>query len=79
MVQLVLLQASDIFTVADRFLSIVVSQHGLPEYVTSGCNPRFYGHFWDELMSFLDITFTFSMASHPQTEGIAKVTNHTRE
>ena len=30
-------------------------------------------------MSLLDTTLTFSMASHPQTDGMAEVTNCTME
>ena len=79
MVQLVLLQESDARTIADRFLSMVVSQHGLPECIMSNHDLHFHGHFWEELMSLLDTTLTFSMASHPQTDGMAEVTNHTIE
>ena len=78
-VQLVLLQESDAHTIADRFLSMVVSQHGLPECITSDHDPRFHGHFWEELISLLDMMLTFSMALHPQTDGMAEVTNHTIE
>ena len=79
MVQLVPLQESDAQTIADKFLSMVVSQHGLPEYIMSDRDPRFHGHFWEELMYLLDMKLTFSMASHPQTDGIAEVTNCTIE
>ena len=71
MVQLVPLQESDAQTITDKFLSTVVSQHGLPECIMSDCDPHFRGHFWEELMSLLDMTLTFSMASHPQTDGMA--------
>ena len=79
MVQLVPLWKSNAQTIADKFLSTVVSQHGLPEYITSDCDPRFRGHFWEELMSLLDMTLTFSTASHPQIDGMAEVTNRTME
>ena len=79
MVQLVPLQESDAHTIADKFLSMVVSQHGLPECITSDHDPCFCGHFWEELMSLLDMTLTFSMALHPQTDGMAEVTNCTME
>ena len=45
----------------------------------SDCDPRFHGHFCDELISLLDTTFTFTMALNPQTNGMAEVTNHTIE
>ena len=76
MVQLVPLQESDACTIADKFLSTVASQHRLPEYITSNHDPHFSGHFWDEIVSLLDMTLTFSMALHPQIDGKAEVTNH---
>ena len=79
MVQLVLLWESDAQTVADKFLSTVISQHGLPECITSNRDPHFHGHFWEELMTLLDTTLTFSMDLHPQTDGMAEVTNYTME
>ena len=57
-VQLVPLQESDASTIADKFLSTVLSQHRLPECITSDCDPYFHGHFWDKLMSLLDMTLT---------------------
>ena len=79
MVQLVLLQESDAHTVADIFLSMVVSQNGFPECIMSNHDPCFYGHFWDEFMSLLDMTLIFSMALHLQTDRMAEVTNHNME
>ena len=78
-VQLVPLWESDACTIADRFLSMVVSQHRLPECITSDYDSRFHGYFWEELMSLLDMTLTFNMVSHPQTDRMAEVTNHTME
>ena len=77
MVQLVPLWESDARTIADKFLSMVVIQPGLPECIRSNHDPCFCGHFWEELMSLLDMMLTFSIASHPQTDGIAEVINHT--
>ena len=71
MVHLVPLQESDAFTIANKFLSIVGSQHGLLECIVSNHDPRFCGHFWDDLMSLLDIILTFSMDSHLQTDRMA--------
>ena len=64
---------------ADKFLSIVASQHRLPEYITSDYDPHFHGHFWDELISLLDMKLTFIIALHPQTDGIAQEKNYTME
>ena len=54
-VQLVPLQDSNACTVVYKFLSMVVSQHGLLECIISDFAQRFHGHFWDELMFLLDI------------------------
>ena len=78
-VQLVPLWESETRTVAGKFLSTVVSQHGLSECIMSNHDPRFHGHFWEELMSLLDMTLAFSTASHPQTDGMAEVSNRTME
>ena len=53
---------------ASKFLSTVVSQKGLPEFITSDRDPQFCGHFWDELLSLLDITLTFNMALYAISE-----------
>ena len=45
----------------------------------SNQDPQFCGHFWDDLVSLLDMILTFSMASHPQIDRIAEVRNHTIE
>ena len=58
---------------------MVVSQHVLPECIRSDHDHHFYGHFWDELMSLMDMTLTFSMASHPESDGMAEFMNHTME
>ena len=78
-VKLVPLYESDAHTVVDKFLSIVVSQHRLLECIISDHDPHFHGHFCDELVFLLDITLTFRMVFHPQTNGMAKVINHTIE
>ena len=79
MVQVLPLQESDVHTVIDIFLSIVVSQHRLPKCTMSDYDPHFHGHFWEELMSLLEMVLIFSMASHYQTDGMAEVVNHTME
>ena len=79
MVQLILLQKCDIYTIADKFLRMVVSQHGFPELISSNHNPHFCAYFWEDLMFLLDTTLTFSMVSHSKTDGVAEVINHTME
>ena len=46
-VQLVPLQESNACTIADKLLSIVVSQHELPECIISNHETHFCGDFWD--------------------------------
>ena len=79
MVQLVPLQDSDACIIADKFLSMVVSQHRLLDFIMSDCDSHFCGHFWEELMSLLDTKLTFGMASHPQTDRMAELMNCTIE
>ena len=64
---------------AEKFLSMVISQYRLPECIISDFDYSFHGHFWDELISLLNITLIFSMVSYPQTDRIAEVTNYTIE
>ena len=45
----------------------------------SNHDPHFLGNFWDDLISLLDMTLTFSMDLHPQTDGMAEVTSHIME
>ena len=79
MVQFIPIQESDAHTISDKCLSMVVSQHRLPECIMSDHDPHFCGHFWEQLMSLLDMTVTFSTALHLQNDGMAEVTNHTME
>ena len=51
MVWMVPLRESDAWTLADKFLNMVVIQYGLPHYNISEYDPRFCGKFWDELIS----------------------------
>ena len=45
----------------------------------SNRDPCFCGHFWEESISLLDMTRTFSMALHFQTDGMVEVMNCTME
>ena len=79
MIQLVPLRESDAHTIADSFLSMVVNQYRLKECITIDRDPHFCGHFWEELMSLLDMTLTFSIALQPQTDRMAEAMNCTME
>ena len=78
-VQLVLLQESNAPTIANKFLSIVVSQYGLLDCIMSDHDFYFCSHFWDELVSLLDTALIFSLALCSRTNGIAELTNCTME
>ena len=58
---------------------MVVNEQELPECIMSDHDPCFCSHFWEELMSLLNMILTFSMALHSQTDGIAEVINCTME
>ena len=77
--QLVPLHESDACNMAEKFLRFMVSQQGLPEYITNNHDPSFCGHFGNKLVSLLDITITFSSALQPQSNVMAKVANCTME
>ena len=55
---------------------MVVSQHRLPECITNDHDSQFHHQFWDELISLLDITLTFSIASYPQADGMTEEMNY---
>ena len=78
-VQLVTIQESNAHTIADKLLSIVVSQYRIPACIISDHEPQFYSNFWDELIPLLDMTPTFNLALHPQNNGMTEVLNHTME
>ena len=65
MVQLVLLQESDVYTVAEKLPNTIVSQNDLLESNTSNCDYRVFNHYLTMVIPLLDTTLTFSMALHP--------------
>ena len=71
------LARTDAATVASRFFSQVVSTVGMPQTIVSDRYPRFTGQFWRQLMSHFKTNLNFSTAYHPQTDGMAEVTNRT--
>ena len=64
---------------AEKILSMVVRQFKLLENIMSDHDPHFYSYFWNKLISLLDMTLTFSIALHPQTDEITEATNHSIE
>ena len=72
----VLLTATDARSVAVGF-NRIVTEWGLPRAIISDRDARFTGKFWRELMSLYGCELLFSTAFHPQTDGMAEVTNRT--
>ena len=65
--------------VARAFFDAVVFKHGMPLTITSDRDARFTGDFWTSIMKELRTSLQFSTAYHPQTDGMAEVTNRTME
>ena len=79
MAEFIGLAATDAVTVANAFFTRVVCMHGMPKCIISDRDSRFTGHFWRELMSLCSTSLAFSTAFHPQSDGMAEVTNRTIE
>ena len=79
MVALTPLRSTDVATVAKAFFADVVCHHGLPLTITSDRDARFTSKFWSELMAAHGTALHHSTAFHPQTDGMAEVTNRTME
>ena len=77
MVQLVPLKEYDAQTMANKFLSTVVNQSGLPKCIKIDYHNQFCSHFSNELMSLLKIILTFSIAFYPQKYGMNEIMNCT--
>ena len=73
----VLLTATDARSVTVAFFNRIVTKWGLPRAIISKRDARFTGKFWRELMSLYGCELLFSTAFHPQTDGMAEVTNRT--
>ena len=73
----VLLTATDARSVAVAFFNKIVTYGGLPRAIISDRDARFTGKFWRELLSLYGCELLFSTAFHPQTDGMAEVTNRT--
>ena len=73
----VLLAATDAESVAEAFFSKIITQWRLPRAIICDRDARFTGKFWRELMSLYGCEMLFSTVFHPQTDGMAEVTNIT--
>lgn len=61
------------------FLKSVFRFHGLPRKLISDRDPRFTGHFMDEVAKALEIRQAFSTSFHPQSDGQTERMNRTLE
>ena len=77
MCSLVLLCSTTAPAVAAAFFRNVVAHHGLPCQLLSDHDPHFTSEFWTCLMCALKMKVAYSTAFHPQTDGMAKVSNRT--
>ena len=77
MAYFVALARTDAASVASAFFSQVVCHVGMPTVIISDRDPRFTGQFWQQLMTHFNTQLKFSTAYHPQTDGMAEVTNRT--
>jgi hypothetical protein len=68
--------ASDI---AQEYFNNVFRYHGLQKSIVSDRDSRFTSHFWQALMSLLNIQTKLSTSFHPQTDGQTERTNRTLE
>lgn len=68
---------TDAQTVAREFFTHIVATYGLPKVLVSDRDPRFTGNFWKTLMQQFRTDLHFTTAFHPQTDGMAEVTNRT--
>ena len=62
---------------ATSFLVATFRLYSLMTILTRDIDARFTGKFWRELMSLYGCELLFSTAFHPQTDGMAEVTNRT--
>lgn len=73
------LKNTDAESVAKAFFKEVVANHGLPRVLISDRDPRFTGQFWRTIMKTFNTKLHFTTAFHPQSDGLAEVSNRTLE
>ncbi|KAH8152984.1 uncharacterized protein LAJ45_03211 [Morchella importuna] len=64
---------------AKLFLKEVWRLHGLPDDIVLDRDSRFISHFWQSLMSLLNVKLKMSTSFHPQTDGQTERVNQTLE
>ena len=55
---------------AQIYIDEIVSLYGVPTSIVSDRDPRFTSKFWESLHKALGTNLSFSIAFHPQTDGI---------
>ena len=64
---------------AQLYMKVVVSRHGVPLSIISDRDTKFTSHFWKSLHKALGTKITMSTAYHPQTDGQSERTIQTLE
>ncbi|MBW0505281.1 hypothetical protein O181_044996 [Austropuccinia psidii MF-1] len=54
------------------FWNNIISTCGVPKIIISDWDPKFTSEFWTNLYEMLGTKFAFSIAYHPQTDGLAE-------
>lgn len=60
---------------AKVFMKSIYKLHGIPKRIVSDRDPKFIGHFWQELFRIVGVTFNMRSAYHPQTDDQTKIVN----
>ena len=53
----------------DMLATHVLGRHGVPDTIVSDRDPRFTGHFWQDVTRLLGVRLNMSTAFHPRTNG----------
>ena len=64
---------------ASHFIDHVFKHHGMPDRLVSDRDPRFTGHFWQEVFRRLGTRLKMSTAAHPQSDGQTERANRVIE
>ena len=67
----------DAVQIADQYFKEIVRLHSIPRTMVSDRDTKFLSHFWLTLWRKMGMRLNFSSSSHPQTDGLTEVTNHT--
>ena len=72
-------EAMNASEMASVFLKTIITNHGIPEILTSDRDKLFTSHFWQSLADRMGIDHRLTTAYHPQANGQTERTNQTIE